>query len=276
MADALLRELDDRGFVVIEGALSAAELEIVNGGIDRDLLARPDAWPVRTGGTRQSTKVLRPLPGADASPFDHLIHHKSALPLLRSAYQDDIAFSEMSVIVKDGAGAQSVAVPSHAGWHHDGHHPQCGTSLMQSSVIYYLTDVPSDGACFTVVPGSHLASSSQLSQARALWPAADDAMPGAHRIAAPAGTAIVMNSNIWHASQPNQARVERRTVHVYYHRPWVKPVGLTRDGLSYMPRLAAAARKHAETSGGSADGEWWHRFYHGPLLETLALFGAKL
>ena len=106
MADALLRELDDRGFVVIEGALSAAELEIVNGGIDRDLLARPDAWPVRTGGTRQSTKVLRPLPGADASPFDHLIHHKSALPLLRSAYQDDIAFSEMSVIVKDGAGAQ--------------------------------------------------------------------------------------------------------------------------------------------------------------------------
>eukprot|EP01044_Picomonas_judraskeda_P024160 COSAG03_NODE_6567_length_1039_cov_1.690426_1_plen_54_part_10 len=54
----------------------------------------------------------------------------------------------------------------------------------------------------------------------------------------------------------------------------MKPVGLTRDGLSYMPRLAAAARKHAETSGGSADGEWWHRFYHGPLLETLALFGA--
>jgi ectoine hydroxylase-related dioxygenase (phytanoyl-CoA dioxygenase family) len=270
--DALLRELDDRGFVVIEGALSLIEVRDLNEAIERDLSVRPDAWPERIRGTRQSTTVLRPLTGWDKSPFDELTRHGSALPLLRVAYQDDMAFSEMSIIVKDGAHSSVIPVPSHAAWHHDGHHPQCGTSLMQSSVIYYLTDVPVDGACFTVVPGSHLASSLQLDQARALWPAADDSMPGAHRIAAPAGTAIVMNSNIWHASQPNQSELERRTVHVYYHRPWVKPVGLTRDGLSYMPRLAATVPKHASKE--SADGEWWHRFYHGPLLDTLELLSS--
>ena len=270
--ETLLQELDGRGFVVLTAALSSGEVEHLNAAIDRDLLTRPQAWPARIEGTRQSTTVLQPLPNADESPFDILTRHNSALPLLRLAYQDDMSFSEMSIIVKDGASSSDVSVPSHAGWHHDGHHPECGTSLMQSSVIYYLTDVPADGACFTVVPGSHLATSSQLGRARQFWPAADDAMPGAHRIVAPAGTAIVMNSNIWHASQPNQSGVERRTVHVYYHRPWVKPVGLTRDGASYMPRLAATALAHAmKSSPEKQHSEWWYRFYHGPLLDTLAL-----
>lgn len=267
--DAPLRELESRGVVVIEGALSATELRFFNAALDADLDARPLAWPVRSEGTRQSTEVLCPLPGATASPFDLLTRHGSVLPLLRTAYADDMAFSEMSVIVKAGADADTSegGVPSHAAWHHDGHHPECGTSLMQSSVIFYLTDVPADGACFTVVRGSHLATSEQLAHARALWPAATDSMPGADPLAAPAGTAIVMNSNIWHASQPNCSSVERRTVHVYYHRPWVKPVGLVRDGLAYMPRLAAAAGLIEEEGGR----EWWHRFYHGPLLETLAV-----
>jgi len=117
-------------------------------------------WPQRGGGTVQSTEVLRPLPGESASPFDALTRHSPALSLLRAAYHDDMAFSEMSIIVKQGRGSGSAAeaVPSHAAWHHDGHHPECSTSLMQSSVIYYLTDVPADGACFTVVPGSHMSS----------------------------------------------------------------------------------------------------------------------
>jgi hypothetical protein len=34
-----------------------------------------------------------------------------------------------------------------------------------------------------------------------------------------------------------------------------------------MPRLAAAAGLIEEEGGR----EWWHRFYHGPLLETLAV-----
>jgi hypothetical protein len=227
--EARLRELEDRGFTVIEGALSPAEVAAYNAALDTDLNVRD--WPARSAGTQQSTEVLVPLPGEAASPWDALTRHRSSLPLLRAAYEDQMAFSEMSVIVKQGMGSDSAeAVPSHAAWHHDGHHPECGSSLMQSSVIYYLTDVPANGACFTVVPGSHMATNEQLARSRAVWPGATDAMPGAFPIAAPAGTAIVMNSNIWHSSQPNRSTLERRTVHVYYHRPWVKPVGIVRDG----------------------------------------------
>ena len=163
----------------------------------------------------------------------------------------------MSVIVKDGTESPE-PVPSHAGWHSgtlpptypcntpfsrtillllDGHLPQCGTSLMQSSVIFYLSSVPPDGACFTVVPRSHLKSAAERAAACERWPLAVDAMPDKLPISAPAGTAIVMNSNIWHASQPNSSSAERRTVHLYYHRPWVKPVGLQRAGLACEPAL---------------------------------------
>ena len=158
----------------------------------------------------------------------------------------------MSVIVKDGTESPE-PVPSHAGWHNgtsptrpshpltpshgtilllDGHLAQCGTSLMQSSVIFYLSTVPPDGACFTVVPRSHLKSAAERAAACERWPLAVDAMPDKMPISAPAGTAIVMNSNIWHASQPNSSSAERRTAHLYFHRPWVKPVGLQRDGLA--------------------------------------------
>lgn len=112
------------------------------------------------------------------------------------------------------------------------------------------------------VPGSHRSTADQLFAARLMWPDAIDPMPGSFPIAATAGTAIVMNSNIWHASQPNNSTSSRTTVssfsrahlmyphsqrsllqvHLYYTRPWVKPVGLTRDGSAYIPRLLACAK----------------------------------
>ena len=208
--------------------------------------------------------MLSPLAGAADSEFDHLITHGATLPLLRAAYSDDLAFSEMSLIVKEGIdrNASGDVIPSHAGWHHDGHHPECGKTLMQSSVIWYLTDVPRDGAAFTVVPGSHLRSREDLARACAqVGTEADAPMPGAWPIAAPAGTAIIMNSNIWHASQPNCSPLERRTVHLYYHRPWVKPTGIVRDGKAYMPRLARTA-----TVGNAT---FWRQFFHCDLLGKL-------
>jgi hypothetical protein len=245
--EAAQRDLDLRGVCVLPSLLRPAELAALNAAIELDISLRPNDWPPRTQqATRQSCTVLEALPGESESPFDGLITHPATLRLLRAAYRDDMAFSEMSIIVKGGA-ADEAAVASHAGWHHDGHRPECGTSLMQSSVIFYLTDVPLDGACFTVVPGSHLRSSVQLAVGRSAFPDAVSPMPDAWAISAPAGTAIVMNSNIWHASQPNRSAAERRTVHLYYNRPWVTPTGLRRDGLSYMPRLAAAAAAKQDT-----------------------------
>ena len=94
---ALLDEFNERGLVIIHDALSREELAALNAGLDADIAARPAAWPQRSPGTIQSTEVLTPLPGESASVFDPLIRHGSSLPLLRAAYQDDMAFSEVSL-----------------------------------------------------------------------------------------------------------------------------------------------------------------------------------
>ena len=94
---ALLDEFNEVGLVIIHDALSHDELATLNAGLDADIAARPTAWPQRSPGTIQSTEVLTPLPGETASVFDPLIRHDSSLPLLRIAYQDDMAFSEVSL-----------------------------------------------------------------------------------------------------------------------------------------------------------------------------------
>ena len=93
---ALLDEFNEVGLVIIHDALSHDELATLNAGLDADIAARPTAWPQRSPGTIQSTEVLTPLPGETGSVFDPLIRHDSSLPLLRTAYQDDMAFSEVS------------------------------------------------------------------------------------------------------------------------------------------------------------------------------------
>ena len=115
---ARLRELTDRGFVVLSDALTPKEVASFNAAVVADQAARP--WPQRVAGTVQSTQVLAALEGHTTSvnisirvllvavvtfqcsvgfaaclllllsPFDSLITHPATLPLLRTAYGDDL------------------------------------------------------------------------------------------------------------------------------------------------------------------------------------------
>ncbi len=223
---------ETNGYLVRKDALGDAELKRLNRALDRDFGERPDSFYSRSEGTWQSVRVME-----QETDFDDLIRHPNTFDLLRGLMDDDIAFSELSVIIKGPRSA------THARWHTDVGYQ--GVPLQQSllliSCIYYLSDVPEDGACFTVVPGSHKFEREQ--------PAVDDPddMPGRVKLSGQAGTAIIFNANLWHAAISENAGLDRRTVHVYYCRPWMKPSGHTQFPLRMLE---------------TADTPFLRKFYH--------------
>ncbi len=126
---------ETNGYLTIENALSPEELDIYNAALDRDFSERRDTFYSRSEQTYQSVRVMEV-----ETAFDTLIMHPSTFDILKALMDDDIAFSELSVIIKEPY------TETHAAWHKDVGYK--GVPLTQSllliSCIYYLSDVPPD------------------------------------------------------------------------------------------------------------------------------------
>ena len=222
MTDSDLYTFDTNGYLVVEDALNSAEITAISEALDREWTTRRDTFYTRSDNTWQSVRVMEV-----ETAFDDLVIHPSVFELLKGIMSDDIAFSELSVILK------APGADSHARWHKDVDYQGApmSQSLLLISCIYYLSDVMADSACFAVVPGSHRFNRS--------LPAVDHVndMPGHIPLTGKAGTAILFHGNLWHAAYPSRSDQARRTVHIYYCRPWMKPSGHTK----IPPRLIDSA-----------------------------------
>lgn len=207
------------GYLTIQNALSAEEVAVLNDALDRDFTQRRETYYNRGDGTHQSVRVMEV-----ETAFDALITHPSTFEMLQDLMGKNIAFSELSVIIKEPQ------TDSHAGWHKDAGYSgvDLTRALLMISSIFYLTDVPPGGACFTVVPGSH----------RFDWPMPKvdhlDEMPGQVELTGNAGMVILFNANLWHCAKPNRADLWRKTVHLYYCHSWMKPSGHTKFPLRLL------------------------------------------
>ena len=232
MTDTDRYTFDANGYLVIEEALNPVKISAMNEALDREWAMRRDTFYTRSADTWQSVRVMEV-----ETAFDDLVIHPSTFELLKGLMADDIAFSELSVILK------APRADTHARWHNDVGYQGAlmSQSLLLISCIYYLSDVTLDEACFAVVPGSHRFDRS--------IPAVDhvEEMPAHVPLVGKAGTAILFHANLWHAAYPSRSDQERRTLHVYYCRPWMKPSGHTK----IPPRLIDAA-----------DTDFMKTFYH--------------
>ena len=109
------------------------------------------------------------------------------------------------------------------GWHQDSGrlnqdletNPRPRVSL---KVGYFLTDttVPDSGSVY-VVPGSHLRNELE-------FPAGDESEPvGAVPLQVPAGSAIIFDRRLWHASGRNHSTSTRIVLYYGYSYRWLKP-----------------------------------------------------
>ena len=232
MADSDHCTFETKGYLTIGNALSSDELHALNAALNRKFSDRRDTFYSRTEQTYQSVRVLEV-----ETAFDTLIMHPSNFDILNALMDRDIALSELSVIIKEPH------AKAHTAWHKDADYKgaRLTHSVLLISCMYYLTVVPPAGACFTVVPGSHRSNRDRPDVERL------EDMPAHMKLNGKTGTAIIFNTNLWHAAMADHAGIQRRTVHIYYFHPWMKPTGHTK----FPPRLLE-----------SADTPFLQKFYH--------------
>lgn len=195
------------GYLLLPEVLSPDEVATVNAAADAHLEAYRHEYKERAPATLQHASMLEGTEG-----FDPLIWHPNVLGRVNALLGNDAAFVETSVILKDGE------TPAHTGWHRDigPGGVDLTSATLAVSVIYYLSDVGPDGGAFAVVPGSH----------KFPFPVPKleniGDMPYYEVLAAPAGSAIFFHGALWHTATTNDSNRQRRTVHNYYFRRWMK------------------------------------------------------
>ena len=105
---------------------------------------------------------------------------------------------------------------------------------MYVKAFFQLSDVSEHGGPTAVIPGSHkFLSDTEI-------PELDDPtqMPGAVRMAVPAGTVWLFNARGFHAAMPNDSDVARRVIIYSYGHCWMKPW----QGYEPSPALQAKAK----------------------------------
>jgi ectoine hydroxylase-related dioxygenase (phytanoyl-CoA dioxygenase family) len=195
------------GYLVVPGAMTAAEVQTANEAIDRDLVENRAFWSDKGNGRLQSTYSL--LAQAD---LDFTMRPAGLLPLMSAILGEEICADEHSVMIRQGSPQSTECV-----WHRDtrrtGEAPYFTPFL---SVVFYLSDVDESSHTFSVVPGS--------GQSAEQAPLESYDLTLARHLTGPAGTAIFFNAAMLHAGCVRITPHERRTIHIYCGRLSAPPV----------------------------------------------------
>jgi ectoine hydroxylase len=239
-----LREVFERdGFVLIEGALSAGELERLTAAVDRVDRAEPRA----DGGPLH----LLAFCGRDAA-FLELLDHPRTMPLVVDALGSNVFMYHCHLDVHP---PETPDLERPWMWHQDGgvvNRDLEGSPRPRLSVkvAYFLTDLSEPGrGNFVVLPGSHLANAIDR-------PLDDDnELPDALPVLARAGDAVMFDRRVWHMRSPNVSRTTRKALFYAYTFRWVR----ARDDLHVRADLLSQitpVRAQLLGGGGSAIDFW--------------------
>lgn len=191
-------------YCVFPSALTPAELASVNAAVDASLAEDPDLWG--KGARSQSVHCLLGRP-----QFDILLRHPSFSPLAAKIFDNDIALIEFSVMIRSGG---QTAPTKPEGWHRDfGVTDKDPNGITALSAIWYLTDVDTTTARYSLVPFSH-----KFKEAPKQVCEGSQDVEGEVEMLGPAGTVILVNAGIYHTGKLGTGPRERRTVHTYMQR----------------------------------------------------------
>ena len=215
----MLRERPERdGFVVVDGALPAAEVERLRVAVER--------VRVREASNGDALHRLG-FVGLDPA-FVDLLDHPAAFPLVLDALGWNVYLYHCHL---------DVHPPSHEAeprwrWHQDGGRQNIELTSprprLSLKIAWFLTDVPdADHGALRVIPGSH----TRDTLARPADGGVDP--PGAIPLTVKAGTAVVLDRRLWHARGDNRSQTTRIALFYAYTYRWIRP----RDELDLEPGL---------------------------------------
>ncbi len=207
-------EYEAQGYLVMDGILEASELERVKTAFKQ----------------AEENQGLNELPNRD-DLFIHLAEHSTLFPTIHQIVGDNVQVRSLRgiAISPNSAGR---------GWHREVastlgiHHP---TSTFCIQVFFHLNDVPEEGSCIAVVPGSHRFKP-ELSFPDITY---IEEMPHHVLLRVKAGTAIILHGNIWQARIRNRSSMPQQLLEYTYIHCWMRQA---------LPKLTPHATETASAS----------------------------
>jgi ectoine hydroxylase len=208
---SLLRAAFERdGYVIIEDALSADEIERLTAAVDRVRGAE--------GGDEDGPLHLLAFCGREGA-FLELLDHPRTLPLIVDTLGSNVFMYHCHLDVHP---PETPGLARPWMWHQDGgivNRDLDGSPRPRLSVkvAYFLTDVSEPGmGNLVVLPGSHVANSITRP------PHDDNDLPGSFPVLARAGDAVVLDRRVWHMRSPNLRGRTRKALFYAYTFRWVR------------------------------------------------------
>lgn len=241
------RQWDREGYLLIEQALSPAEVSSLLAAVDAVLAAKPDRDFV-SQGSAGAFKLIQAVSETDA--LDPLTDHPSVFPILLALLGPWLQILGSEIFVRTpGAGDEPLVT-----WHTDGGPtlgtflPRRGNPVLQMKAQFFLTDVSSAGSGnFMFVPGSH----------RTILPwnrvESKETPDGAIQLLARAGDVLLFPWSLWHAVAPNHSGRIRKSVTLRYGQIWSRPYDYERLPGEVLARMTPRRRRLFGDHGGDAD-----------------------
>lgn len=203
------RDLDRWGYGFVKNALTGDELARVKKRLAEQAKGEADAGRgVFDGGPTKPNQRILCLPNKGQEFLD-LLENKTIDDFVPDFLGDDaILFSYTANIARPGN------VPMHMHTDQITIQPPIRSVAVGMNLMYFLTDVTPENGGTLVMPGSHKGNL-----------APDDPWDPVDTVAAagPAGTCMVFESRLWHATGANSTPgSERPVILQFFVRPWVR------------------------------------------------------
>ena len=199
---ALSSEFEEKGFLVIPGALPLQLSSMMDRAFDKFMQEHPEEWVHLSDANSTAPNVL-----AHMSDFDFAIENPVTLNILRRLIGEDVTFEEFGMMLRK----PTSQLQDFKGWHRDLTRDYSRrTEIDAIAVIYYLTDVSAQEHCFSIIPETH----NRLVDLRP-----EEVTPGMEfDVIGPAGTALIFHARCLHAGKLKPNSRIRKTLHIYYSR----------------------------------------------------------
>lgn len=194
--------LEEQGYVVLEGLLTAEECETIKAAVT-PLLRHTGRNNFEGLATQRVYSVL-----TKTRACDRLVDHPRVLALLDQILAPNCLLSQLQVInIRPGEDAQLL-------------HPDDGVypvprprPPLGAATIWAIDEFTADNGATVLVPGSHRWDDERR----------PDDSAATVRATMPAGSCLFFLGTLWHGGGANHSAVDRLAVTAQYCQPWLRP-----------------------------------------------------
>lgn len=193
----------ENGYLVVANILQGDHLMEIQQAFDH-------VWEIEKAPPCSQHQLLK------HRPFIELIEHVPILERHRAIFGNQLQLLQYDLL-RQGPHSNHPA----RSWHRDFSFP--GERCLSINTILFVDDIPMEKGPTRVVPGTHRGEAGPPREKR------HEPLPGEVAVPVKAGTAIFINSPIWHTGGRNDSAGLRRGIYLYYGYWWLKRYNFERE-----------------------------------------------